>query len=595
MSKTKLPAIPATPTDLPSGQRSFFTAIKEIIEVWKGDRGEPLDSVVTFRDLIGGAGAVLTVSKFTGTPTIQALGSNGIAYDSTPPPDVSGLTTSGVFTDIIVTWTPPSYSNHAFTEIWRFTADTFNSKTFLGTTRSSIYVDSTGEGKTYFYWARHVSTSNIVGNFSLNGVSGTTQSSLSGNYISDATITTAKIANLAVSDAKIATLTAAKITAGTLVAGESITVGTGGNRIIIDSYGNIRTGSATGFANGSGFWFGESAGNAVFFFGNSASEFVSYNGVNLSINTPQFVLNAGDATFSGALAAASGTFVGSLSAATGTFSGSLSAATGTFSGTLDAATGTFGGQLLAGVVDLTVAVGETHVYGIFDTGATVVAPTGKTTMRVTLYGGAGGGGGGGYGGDPGTGGGGGGGGVNTVVYTQLNIIAGTSYTIIVGAGGAGGNLGANGQNGTSSLVKLTSDNSVLVSANGVFGGAKSVGSTGGSGGAGTLSTANGGSGGNGGHSVGSGGFIGGGPYGVAGTRGLGGVGNSQGKGGYGGYGGGTDNFGRAYNGTSGQKGGDGKVIVEFFNPNSVVLQTQYSNLKAQLAAQFGYVNTGGAA
>ena len=330
MSKTKLPSVPVVPSDTGSA-RSFHSAVKEIVEVWKGERGDLLDSVVTFRALLGDAGTVLGTDNFTGLPIISALGSatSGTTTVSTVPPDVTSLTSVGVFTDIILSWDAAVYSNHAFTEVWRFTTDTLASKTLIGTTRASVYTDATGEGKTYYYWARHVSTSDVVGNFSLSGVVGTTQSTLDASYLTALSVGSAQIANLAVSDAKIASLTAAKITAGTMVAGESITVGSGGNRIVIDSYGSIRTGSITGFGSGSGFWMGENAGAASFFFGNSATEYASFNGTNLTINTPQFQLIGGNAIFSGALSAASGTFSGALSAATGTFAGSLTAVTGT--------------------------------------------------------------------------------------------------------------------------------------------------------------------------------------------------------------------------------------------------------------------------
>lgn len=274
----------------------------------------------------------------------------------------------------------------------------------------------------------------------------------------------------------------------------------------------------------------------------------------------------------------------------GTFSGSLEAAGGTFAGSLSAASGTFNGQLLAGVLDMSAFKGESHIYSAPGTYYLTV-PAGKPSIRVTLIGGGGGGGGGGpiSGRINGYGGGGGGGGGGAGVYTSATYVLtpGASVTIVVGSGGNGGVAFGAGNGGGASTVSAPG---VSISAPGGIGGSPGgggsyavvgVGGVGGSIGGvsgasgligaydnGTNGIPRGGVGGNGGASPygsrGSGGMAEG-LSGSAGGVGCGG-GGGAGQGGYSGVGIGV-----------GGNGGTGKVIVEFFNQNSVVLMDSFQS------------------
>lgn len=406
-----------------------------------------------------------------------------------------------------------------------------------------------------------------------------------GAPIADGSITTAKLAAGSVIASKIfvGNLAAVSADLGAIIAGS----------ITLDNLGFIRGGQPT-YDTGTGFYLGYSGVDYKFSVG-SPSRGITWDGTNFGVKSPSFNLSPAG-----------------ISVNTTQFT--LSDTVANFSGALSAATGSFNGTLLAGVLDLQSAIGETHVYQLVNSGATIVAPAGKTSMRITLSGGAGGGAGGGYpsnDSDDGSGGGGGGGGVDNVIYTQANITAGTSYTITVGTGGIGGAgapigpnaQGGNGTNGALSSVKITSSGLVLAQSAGANGGASGIVAPrfldGGIGGNGSGTTASkGGNGGPGGHTTTTtttaalGPTIA--PFGGAG--GISGNGTSATKGGKGGAGGKRGGMsGAGSGGVSGLNGDNGQVIIEFFNPNSVVLQTQYSNLKAQLAAQFGYVNTGGAA
>lgn len=233
------------------------------------------------------------------------------------------------------------------------------------------------------------------------------------------------------------------------------------------------------------------------------------------------------------------------------------------SGNLLAATGTFGGQLLAGVLDFSSFGGEYHSYttpGNFS----ITVPSGKTTMRVTVCGGGGGGAGirtdGFY-----MGGGGGGGCMPTVVEFN-NRVPGTVYNIVVGAGGARGNNFQNGGNGAASSVA-----GLLTSA---FGYGGQIGNS-------SLNYAPGGAGGNA-AGAGANGYADSEDDGFGRTiyysnGGIGGTGTVKG-----GRGASAVNFSITDNSVA---GGNGFVIVEFYNPNSVVLQTDYNKLISALQRQ----------
>lgn len=291
---------------------------------------------------------------------------------------------------------------------------------------------------------------------------------------------------------------------------------------------------------------------------------------------------------------------------TGVFGGELNAATGTFSGELNAATGTFAGAMMAGTVDLSMLMGETHIFSTPGT-YTLAVPAGKESVRLTVVG-AGGGGGSGGGGGHGYGGGGGGAGQSvTGIY---NNISGT-LTIVVGAGGLGGTgSGALGEGADGMAGESSSVTGYLSASGGTGGGSGKLlwryydhpilgwrwGWTPPENAGGTLS------GGNGGlptsysndanqtmYRGGTGGMGGSSGYGSAGTQGQGAdsaaarFGTSSTPGGNGGVGcggGGGGGGEPTYSpyGSSGGNGGNGKVIVEFYNPNAVVLQTTFNDM-----------------
>jgi hypothetical protein len=169
---TKVPAIKNIPAKLDYETKATLESIKEALEVRLGRRGDPRDRAVTLRELIdSGLAKSLADNPFNpnaggGTDFGPPEEDPG---DLSVPPAPTALEASGAFTAILLNWegmtaTAP-YGNHAFTEIWRSESNEIGGATLRATTSSFIYTDEVGYGKTYYYWVRYVSTSNIPGPF----------------------------------------------------------------------------------------------------------------------------------------------------------------------------------------------------------------------------------------------------------------------------------------------------------------------------------------------------------------------------------------------------------------------------------------------
>jgi len=316
--------------------------------------------------------------------------------------------------------------------------------------------------------------------------------------------------------------------------------------------------------------------------------------------TPQPVLTVGTINgqpalgFAGHLLAADGSFSGQLLAATGTFTGALNAASGTFAGALSGATGTFSGVLSAGVLDHAAFDSYQYEYAAAG-GFNLTIPALKAgwtamKMRITLIGAGGGGCGGFMSTDVGTtyysrpyGGGGAGGAGSRVIYDGISATPGQNVSVTVGAGGAG-TAGAyaasytavsNAAGGGSTQVVYGSTYSVTAGTGGAR--SESYRPAGWNGFATIIHGVGGTAGGA------SGGGAGGASYsavgGVAGTASgtLNGGNGSLGSGGGGGAWGNTYTMASPLYG-SGGNGGPGYILIEFYDPNTIVMNSRYSNL-----------------
>lgn len=615
--------LPSIVSALPNDVRNFLQRVKETLDGAMAGTNR----FVTASELVNGG--VATVDPFGNITT------NTVVLDLSPPPTATGFVAVGALTTIMLEWNDPLYANFAHAEIWRASVDNQGLAVLIGTSTGVLYADSVDAQSSYYYWVRFVSRAGIIGTFNaISGVHGTTSADpvnlidlLTANnlytntpfyyqetttiingvtipigtyirtaFIANASIGTAQIANLAVDNAKIKDLSVSKLIAGSIAVGEYIkstnyVSGSAGWRIHGDgsaefanifARGNIRATSfsaitlqtgehikqgSSAYNTGNGFFLGDNGAGVPVFSLKSATNGLTWDGTSLSIN--------GSGTFSGALSGAD------ISGATGTFSGSLSGAD------ITGATGTFSGLLAAGTVDITKLIGTTTNYTAAGT-YTLTVPADKTSMRVTLLGGGGGGGGGGSRSMAGGGGGAG----QVTVATFSNLVPGATYTLVVGNSGIGG-VGVDYPyaNGTQATPGGATHISGLVSASGGARGENPFGN--GLGGAiggtnATTATTSWGSdpveylntytAGNGGSTM----------YGTGGTGKTtslqdGGVGTGAHGSGFGSGGAGGSYV--WYSGSPGGNGAPGGAIIEFFNPNGVVIRNEYNALLSALTRQ----------
>ena len=272
-SGTKLPAIPPIPSNVDPQLKTYLSAVDEALKVRLGRVGDPKDRAVTVRELIdSGLAENFLEEPFNldaGTPPNTFVPIGGLV-DLAVPPDVTSFSGTGAFQKIILSWDLTQFGNFAFTEVWRHTSNNIGSAIRIDTTRAHVWVDTVDFNSNFYYWVRHVSTSNIVGQFA-GAVNVTTSKitdsnadtvieagAISAQEIAAGTITAAKmstgtitaasgiIADAAIANAKISDLSAAKINTGFLnadrIEGSTLNISSKG---VVGSAGNIVAGTGS--------------------------------------------------------------------------------------------------------------------------------------------------------------------------------------------------------------------------------------------------------------------------------------------------------------------------------------------------------------
>lgn len=154
-------------------------ALYENLEILNGARGKGMDRAVLVRDLVnldlasvrkGAGGSVIPTKPGAGLP-------NGGDTEQVEPPSIPlGVRASGGFYSILVEWDKPTYSGHAYTEVYRADDDNFSNASRIATTTANLWSDQVGASKTYYYWVRFVNKLDIKGPLqSTEGVKGQTQ------------------------------------------------------------------------------------------------------------------------------------------------------------------------------------------------------------------------------------------------------------------------------------------------------------------------------------------------------------------------------------------------------------------------------------
>jgi len=182
-----------------------MAALKELIEVREGIRGNELDANVTWRELVNSGIANITYNGQSSS------GSGGLPFgpsanpeevDLTPPPQPQNLAASGAIQSVILTWSGAT-SVVALSEVWRSTtnvAPNVNGSTavLVGTTEAYMYADNVGLSNVpRYYWVRFRTKWDVAGPYS-SGVAGST-GMVGGVDLTDAIITSQKIASGAIS------------------------------------------------------------------------------------------------------------------------------------------------------------------------------------------------------------------------------------------------------------------------------------------------------------------------------------------------------------------------------------------------------------
>lgn len=207
----KKPSITAVKTkDLELNR--VLNAVKELMEIREGDRGDPKDAFVSFRDLIDSGIVTLSTDATSNSTRVGISVPTALSGKPNDPTDLEA--TSNTFTNILLTWGGTDYTGHGYTEIYRHTTIDRSGAIKIGSITGTMFSDSVGYDSDYYYWIRFVSTTGVRGNFNaVDGVRGNTLKSITdviedaigeapfgvvGNktYISDALIKDARIESI---------------------------------------------------------------------------------------------------------------------------------------------------------------------------------------------------------------------------------------------------------------------------------------------------------------------------------------------------------------------------------------------------------------
>jgi len=94
--------------------------------------------------------------------------------DTSPPPAPTGLTATGAFATIILSWTPAAFTHYAYTEVWSASTNALGAATLIGSTPGNVFSDALGSATTKYYWIRFVSLSGVKGPYNASAGTGAT-------------------------------------------------------------------------------------------------------------------------------------------------------------------------------------------------------------------------------------------------------------------------------------------------------------------------------------------------------------------------------------------------------------------------------------
>ena len=151
--------LPSVTSPLPRDLQMFIQRVREAMD------GGGLDGLVTARQMVAAGIASFSNGSVssTGPSTIDA---------PRPPTNLAG---SGALASVILTWDGPTYSGHAYTEIWAATqtgaqvsaseAPVMSQAELVGMTAGNNFSHNIGNSGTRYYWVRNVNQDGLVSAF----------------------------------------------------------------------------------------------------------------------------------------------------------------------------------------------------------------------------------------------------------------------------------------------------------------------------------------------------------------------------------------------------------------------------------------------
>ena len=164
-----MPSLPSVTSPLPRDLQQFIQRVREAIN------GGGEDGLITARQLAAAGIASINSSGDVAAPTSASTSPTpAVQTPSTP----TNLQATGALANIILTWNPPTYSGHAYTEIYAHTTDVVGNAVIVGMTSGNSFAHNIGGAATRYYWLKNVNQDGVASAFNAtNGVPGTTGTS----------------------------------------------------------------------------------------------------------------------------------------------------------------------------------------------------------------------------------------------------------------------------------------------------------------------------------------------------------------------------------------------------------------------------------
>lgn len=165
---------PAIPEPTPDNLLEVVKKLKHAFDSREGRLGQPVDSFVSFRDLV----RLGLCRHKPGTPSYGSkfvVGDKGFpvdplpyfalelyagSQDQTPPPKPTALDSTSIGDINVLTWEQKDYFNHQYYEVWRGAVNDVEEAILVGSPVGKVFADIPGAGA-HYYWVRAVSQAGV--------------------------------------------------------------------------------------------------------------------------------------------------------------------------------------------------------------------------------------------------------------------------------------------------------------------------------------------------------------------------------------------------------------------------------------------------